>query len=80
MEWLPQANVSRFVMPVLVVLGWYIADRVLKLAGRLFDGGISGSATGLQPSWAIMSVRRGSRGLRAGPGHRPLGGVERSLS
>lgn len=43
MEWASlQANMSRFVMPVLVVLGWYIADRVLvKLAGRLFDGGIS---------------------------------------
>jgi len=64
MEWTSlQANVGRFVMPVLVVLGWYIADRVLvKLAGRLFDGGISRVRNGTTVQLDDHERRRGSRG------------------
>jgi small conductance mechanosensitive channel len=43
MEWNPlQAGLGGLIRPVLVILGWYLSDRILvKLAGKLFDKGIA---------------------------------------
>lgn len=43
MEWeFAQINLGKLVMPILVILGWYIADRiVVNLTRKLFEKGIS---------------------------------------
>lgn len=43
MAWNPlQAGFGGLIRPILLILGWYISDRILvKLAGKLFDKGIA---------------------------------------